>query len=385
MWEGDHQAEESWHTSDESNLEHVAEQFPTRGSVPSSTFRTDHLGARSYIPGNFSSLPPHSSFTLQSRPSSAPNANFQRDSVFQTSRPSSARQTASNQNISHGEQSSLVRPVNNRRFRSRFSMPQGGFREVVQRVFRQSSLNNSVLSNSTQRGHGILGRQVVPGHESQSISHVVERRPYHPEASVDQDESKRLDSSFDRATLGNTTNISNNNAFMSQRESSVALPDLGNASIYLESAPFPHEWLKVVLNDNNLERDEPDQPLQWFFTSKTEPLITFAQNVESAGFPYYHVSHPLYIDPHQVGRKMQNVPIPNEISSIRDSFNFSILSYNILSDDLLWENSSLYRNNADWTLYWDYRKENLLKEIKSLNADVSILTIVVRFMLKTFN
>jgi len=342
MWEGDHQAEESWHTSDESNLEHVAEQFPTRGSVPSSTFRTDHLGARSYIPGNFSSLPPHSSFTLQSRPSSAPNANFQRDSVFQTSRPSSARQTASNQNISHGEQSSL-------------------------------------------RGHGILGRQVVPGHESQSISHVVERRPYHPEASVDQDESKRLDSSFDRATLGNTTNISNNNAFMSQRESSVALPDLGNASIYLESAPFPHEWLKVVLNDNNLERDEPDQPLQWFFTSKTEPLITFAQNVESAGFPYYHVSHPLYIDPHQVGRKMQNVPIPNEISSIRDSFNFSILSYNILSDDLLWENSSLYRNNADWTLYWDYRKENLLKEIKSLNADVSILTIVVRFMLKTFN
>ena len=373
MWGEDHQANKPWHTSNESNLEHVAQQFSTRTSIASSTFRTDNVEAKSYSPGNFSSSSPHSSLTSQIRPSSAPNAAFQGASTLQASRPSSAHQTASNQSISHGDLPSVVRPVNNRRFNFRFSMPHGGFRQIVQHVFRQGSLNSSVLPTSTQHRHDILGTPVVPGHESQPIPQVVKGRPYHSEASVIKDERNRHHSNHDKTIGGNTTNMSTNNASMNQRESSVALPDLGDACTGSEYAHFPLEWMKVVLNHNGLEGDKPDEPLGWFFTAKTKPIITFVQNLESAAFPYYHVSRPLFIDPHQVGRKIQNVPIPTEVSQIPDSFNFSILSYNILSDDLLWENSSLYRNNVDWTLYWDYRRDNLMKEIESYNADVSIV------------
>lgn len=58
--------------------------------------------------------------------------------------------------------------------------------------------------------------------------------------------------------------------------------------------------------------------------------------------------------------------------SLHKSFDFSLLSYNILAQELLEKNSFLY----DWSdlevLSWEYRRKLLLDEIKLFNADVSI-------------
>lgn len=55
------------------------------------------------------------------------------------------------------------------------------------------------------------------------------------------------------------------------------------------------------------------------------------------------------------------------------SFDFSLLSYNVLAQQLLEKNAFLY----DWSdldvLNWEYRRKVLLDEIKQFNADVSIV------------
>lgn len=52
-------------------------------------------------------------------------------------------------------------------------------------------------------------------------------------------------------------------------------------------------------------------------------------------------------------------------------FDFSVMSYNILSQELLQDNSYLYRHCPPGVLPWDYRLPNLLAEIHAYDADVS--------------
>ncbi|XP_062293634.1 protein angel homolog 2 isoform X1 [Scomber scombrus] len=54
-------------------------------------------------------------------------------------------------------------------------------------------------------------------------------------------------------------------------------------------------------------------------------------------------------------------------------FDFSVLSYNILSQDLLQDNSYLYRHCHPGVLSWDHRLPNLLAEIQHYNADILCL------------
>lgn len=54
------------------------------------------------------------------------------------------------------------------------------------------------------------------------------------------------------------------------------------------------------------------------------------------------------------------------------SFDFSLLSYNVLAQELLEKNAFLYDWSDTLVLNWDYRKKLLLDEIKQFNADVSI-------------
>ncbi|XP_030200818.1 protein angel homolog 2 isoform X1 [Gadus morhua] len=56
-----------------------------------------------------------------------------------------------------------------------------------------------------------------------------------------------------------------------------------------------------------------------------------------------------------------------------DGFDFSVMSYNILSQDLLHENSYLYRHCDPGVLPWDFRLPNLLREIRQYDADVLCL------------
>lgn len=54
-----------------------------------------------------------------------------------------------------------------------------------------------------------------------------------------------------------------------------------------------------------------------------------------------------------------------------NKFDFSVMSYNILSQDLLEDNSHLYRHCRRPVLHWSFRFPNILKEIKHFDADVS--------------
>ncbi|KAE8600513.1 hypothetical protein XENTR_v10013290 [Xenopus tropicalis] len=54
-------------------------------------------------------------------------------------------------------------------------------------------------------------------------------------------------------------------------------------------------------------------------------------------------------------------------------FDFTVLSYNILSQDLLEDNSHLYDHCRRPLLFWSYRLPNILKELVDLNADILCL------------
>ncbi|XP_071063819.1 protein angel homolog 2 isoform X6 [Dasypus novemcinctus] len=54
-------------------------------------------------------------------------------------------------------------------------------------------------------------------------------------------------------------------------------------------------------------------------------------------------------------------------------FDFSVMSYNILSQDLLEDNSHLYRHCRRSVLHWSFRFPNILREIKHFDADVLCL------------
>lgn len=53
-------------------------------------------------------------------------------------------------------------------------------------------------------------------------------------------------------------------------------------------------------------------------------------------------------------------------------FNFSILSYNILAQQLIDDNPFLYNDCVENHLGWNRRKERLLKEILQQDADVCL-------------
>ncbi|KAM7395948.1 hypothetical protein PAMA_007292 [Pampus argenteus] len=55
------------------------------------------------------------------------------------------------------------------------------------------------------------------------------------------------------------------------------------------------------------------------------------------------------------------------------AFDFSVLSYNILSQELLQDNAYLYRHCHPGVLRWDYRLPNLLAEIRHYDADILCL------------
>ncbi|TKC35821.1 hypothetical protein EI555_019793, partial [Monodon monoceros] len=56
-----------------------------------------------------------------------------------------------------------------------------------------------------------------------------------------------------------------------------------------------------------------------------------------------------------------------------NKFDFSVMSYNILSQDLLEDNSHLYKHCQRPVLHWSFRFPNILKEIKHYDADVLCL------------
>ncbi|XP_059504551.1 protein angel homolog 2 isoform X3 [Stegostoma tigrinum] len=57
----------------------------------------------------------------------------------------------------------------------------------------------------------------------------------------------------------------------------------------------------------------------------------------------------------------------------KEGFDFSVMSYNILAQDLLEDNSHLYKHCSQPLLQWGFRFPNILKELKQLDADILCL------------
>lgn len=68
-----------------------------------------------------------------------------------------------------------------------------------------------------------------------------------------------------------------------------------------------------------------------------------------------------------IGDKMQI----NQDADPQATFDFTVMSYNILSQDLLEYNPHLYKHCQQQILAWNYRFPNILADIKQLDADVS--------------
>ncbi|XP_064411651.1 protein angel homolog 2 [Latimeria chalumnae] len=57
----------------------------------------------------------------------------------------------------------------------------------------------------------------------------------------------------------------------------------------------------------------------------------------------------------------------------QEEFDFTVMSYNILSQDLLEDNAHLYRHCKRAILQWSYRVSNILQEVQQMNADILCL------------
>eukprot|EP00951_Prasinocladus_malaysianus_P030507 scaffold287680_cov46-Prasinocladus_malaysianus.AAC.1 len=65
--------------------------------------------------------------------------------------------------------------------------------------------------------------------------------------------------------------------------------------------------------------------------------------------------------------------VPIVSPEMRPAYNgtFTMLTYNVLAD--LYANADMHDHCPSWALAWSYRKQNLLREILSYNADIMCL------------
>ena len=292
--------------------------------------------------------------------------HLQRAFTSQTNRPNF--RTRANHQAPSGDGNLFVRPNCRNNPSSNGSLnSHGDFRGVIRTIFQQSSLAANTSCNSNQNSYRQPNiRQNAPDEHRNCPVPVNVNRPFvYPRNHIQKSEAKKSEPK--------TPKESDPNCLSMHKNACATLSSLPAVCCEPVCTTAIDSWVKVILNGAMHNRKNSKEPLGWFFMSTTRPIITLAQNTDLQAFPHYHIYRPLFSDPYQIGRKMQTVHIPNKIATVCDSFNFSVLSYNILSDDLLWENTALYRDCPGWTLQWNYRKENLLKELESYNADVSIL------------
>ncbi|KAG8562053.1 hypothetical protein GDO81_015578 [Engystomops pustulosus] len=65
--------------------------------------------------------------------------------------------------------------------------------------------------------------------------------------------------------------------------------------------------------------------------------------------------------------------LSDPLPTAENQFDFAVLSYNILSQDLVNENQQLYQHCEPQILHWDYRWPNILQELQHWEADILCL------------
>uniref|UniRef100_A0A8D0DYN7 Angel homolog 2 n=1 Tax=Salvator merianae TaxID=96440 RepID=A0A8D0DYN7_SALMN len=141
------------------------------------------------------------------------------------------------------------------------------------------------------------------------------------------------------------------------------------------------------------DRDEPSLKRKWqggdedLSCSPNEKLSTFTSDEVSSPTQIQdkerHTPKPKgVIKRHweyfcQQSKKMKILEEDKQISQdnqgSEEKFDFTVMSYNILSQDLLEDNSHLYKHCQQHVLTWNYRFPNILADIKRLDADILCL------------
>ena len=83
------------------------------------------------------------------------------------------------------------------------------------------------------------------------------------------------------------------------------------------------------------------------------------------------LQQPLFTSPSDLGRRWHKLQRRYYHQHRSHNFGFTVVSYNVLADGLLYSNSHLYDGTEQWLKDWEYRRRNLLKELSYYNADVS--------------
>ncbi|KFU87433.1 Protein angel 2 [Chaetura pelagica] len=112
------------------------------------------------------------------------------------------------------------------------------------------------------------------------------------------------------------------------------------------------------------------------FSNQKEALcVSAAQNEEKHSSKKRTVKrHWEYFCQHSKTMKIsENKETDQSSTESEGNFDFTVMSYNILSQSLLEGNSHLYKHCRQRLLIWTYRFPNILQEIKQLDADVLCL------------
>ncbi|XP_054844765.1 protein angel homolog 2 isoform X2 [Eublepharis macularius] len=121
----------------------------------------------------------------------------------------------------------------------------------------------------------------------------------------------------------------------------------------------------------------PDEQLSTTFPNETSLLSNEPQHEEESLPKPRDVIKRSWEYFCQQSKKMKILEEDKQISQdnkdLQEKFDFTVMSYNILSQDLLEDNSHLYKHCRHQILSWNYRFPNILSDIKQLDADVLCL------------
>ncbi|XP_053165741.1 protein angel homolog 2 isoform X2 [Hemicordylus capensis] len=162
------------------------------------------------------------------------------------------------------------------------------------------------------------------------------------------------------------------------------LPDLvQNRSIHLCTPKMKSEGDEPSLKrrrhsgDQDISCSSPIEKFSTSFPSEISPSPTQTQHEEGSTPEPRGVIKRHWEYFCQQSKKMKILDEDKQVSQDnkgpQEKFDFTVMSYNILSQDLLEDNSHLYKHCRRHILAWNYRFPNILSDIKQLDADVLCL------------
>lgn len=168
-------------------------------------------------------------------------------------------------------------------------------------------------------------------------------------------------------------NLTGNKQPVRKLRSSGSWPSFGDASLLHQSVMVVEregkEWIKVGSSKAYVPTMD-DVGLRLRLESAA---VDCSQGIHLSPINMI-VTNPVITPPSTPRRRMVQI---RQLQKSSDDVVFSVLSYNILSD--MYAIGNLYDHCPPWALVWEYRRQNLLREIIAYGADILCLQEVFFF------